>query len=73
MRDDLEAKLNEALAECAALREENERLKSLLGLDKKDAGPAAKAATQKSDIAVDNNSSTEKKIVYDSRDVGFLS
>ena len=62
MRDDLEAKLNEALAECATLREENERLKALLGLDEKVVDPAAKAATKKSDIAVDNNSSTEKKI-----------
>ncbi|GFP26795.1 hypothetical protein [Candidatus Hakubella thermalkaliphila] len=44
MRDyeDIETKLQQALAECASLREENERLKKLLGLSSKGPAPIAK-------------------------------
>lgn len=39
---DLENQLREALKECASLREENERLKKLLGLSSKELEPTPK-------------------------------
>jgi cell shape-determining protein MreC len=42
---DLENQLQKALRECASLREENERLKKLLGLHPEDRTPTPKPST----------------------------
>jgi cell shape-determining protein MreC len=41
-REDLQSELQKALAECASLREENRRLKELLGLSSQDVVPTLK-------------------------------
>lgn len=55
--DDIEIKLKEALAECARLREENERLKMLLGVQEET--PPAQLAP----AVITNDSPPDAKIV----------
>ena len=49
-REDLQSQLQRVLAECASLREENRRLKELLGLSSQDVVPTLKAAISETPI-----------------------
>src|SRR3990172_13044153 len=61
--NNLQDKLDKALAECASLREENKRLKSLLALEEKEVYTAAEPVGHQSlKATVDNDSKTEEKI-----------
>lgn len=54
--NDTDAKLKEALDECARLRDENQRLKALLGIQ------AEKPSTQFTSAPVTNDSSPDAKV-----------
>src|SRR4030042_707226 len=67
--EDLQLKLQKALKECASLKEENERLKRLLGLSSEDRTLIAKPVISDQsipyligDTAITNNSSIEAKV-----------
>jgi len=59
---DLQKQLELSLAECARLREENARLRSLLGLQREEQMDEPSGAVEKTNCAVNNGSPAEEKV-----------